>query len=145
MPDIFLRAGEANPNDVKLRDPTLADSVAITATATWVQAAASWDATAAETFASTAAFAQAAAAWAAIAAETFTTTATWTQAAGAWDATGSETFTTTAAFAQAAATWAALGAVPVPQGGRSHARPTWQYEDPRRRQVREDEEELVLV
>ena len=26
MPDIFLRAGEANPSDVKLRDPTLADS-----------------------------------------------------------------------------------------------------------------------
>ena len=25
MTDIFLRAGEANPSDVKLRDPTLAD------------------------------------------------------------------------------------------------------------------------
>ena len=27
MPDVFLRVGEANPNDVRLRDTTLADVV----------------------------------------------------------------------------------------------------------------------
>ena len=31
MTDIFLRSGEANPSDIRLRDPTLADSGAVTA------------------------------------------------------------------------------------------------------------------
>lgn len=47
MPDIFLRPGEASPNDIRLRDTTTADSGgSFTSTATWDQAPATWQAAA---------------------------------------------------------------------------------------------------
>jgi hypothetical protein len=109
--DIFLRPGEASPNDVKLRDPTLSDSGGFTSTATWDQAAASWDAQASTAGASddfTATFIQVAGSWAATEAETFAATATFTQAPASWTANVAERFDSTAAFNQATATWAAV-------------------------------------
>ena len=137
MPDIFLYPGEANPDDVKLRDPTTGEGGAppVTGTATWDQVAASWDATAAEAFSGIASFDQAPATWDAVASERFTSTAEFVQAAATWDAAALERLTAiadwlqtaawdasadvaggpvtgTATFDQAAATWAASAFTP---------------------------------
>ena len=74
-------------------------------TATFSQAAGSWDASAAETFTSTATIVQAAAEWAAVASEAFAATGSFDQAAAAWDAVVAETFASTATFDQAAGSW----------------------------------------
>ncbi len=109
MPDIFLYGGQANPNDVKLTDPTqLAGGAGeVTSTATWDQAPASWEATGSETVTGTGTYVQAAATWAADVSETVTGTGSFTQAAASWSATGAETLTSTATWAQTPATWSA--------------------------------------
>ncbi|HKR49467.1 MAG TPA: hypothetical protein VJT72_07780 [Pseudonocardiaceae bacterium] len=104
----------------------LQEAPAVTGTATFEQAAASWAATASERFTSTAAFVQAAATWDAAALERLTATASWVQTQSwdataqvanpvsasatweqtqSWEANAAEKFTSTASFAQAAAAW----------------------------------------
>lgn len=88
-------------------------TAAISGTATFAQAAATWAAAAGETFTATATWSQAAASWSATGSEAFTGIATWAQAAGAWSGTAAETFAATATFDQAAATWTAATDTPV--------------------------------
>jgi hypothetical protein len=87
----------------------------VSATATWEQAAASWDATASERFTSTAAFVQAAATWDAAALERLASTAEWVQAPAQWSATAvsAEDVTAEGSWTQAAATWAGLASTSV--------------------------------
>ena len=79
-------------------------------TGAWVQAPASWAASASEAFEATASLTQAAASWSATASEEFPATGSWTQAAASWSADAAQVFPSTATFVQSAATWAASAA-----------------------------------
>lgn len=87
-------------------EATLSERIA--ATATFAQTA-SWDATATERLTATAEWVQEPATWAAdsLVANPVTGTATFTQEPAAWAAEGQEAFEATASFLQAPAAWAA--------------------------------------
>jgi hypothetical protein len=83
-------------------------------TGSWVQAAASWDASATETFAATATWVQAPATWDAALTESLPATASWVQDAASWSASATEEFVATGAWVQAAASWSAAAGQSVP-------------------------------
>lgn len=90
--------------------------VGVTATAEWVQAPASWAATASETITGTAAFSQAPAAWSATVSEQIGATASWVQAPASWIASESDLVNSTGEWTQSNS-WAAELSQVLQQGG----------------------------
>ena len=97
MPDVYLYTGEANPNDVKLRDPTTTGAPPVTGTLAVTLADDTMAASATETFTGTLATTLAGVTLAATATETFTGTLAVTLGADTLSATATETFTGTLA------------------------------------------------
>lgn len=120
MPDIFLYGGEANPNDIELRDPTVADSGAITGTGAIAFRVAALAATALETFTATASETFAHPALAVTGAERFTATGAETFGVAALAGTGNVSalaITGTGAIAFGAPALSGIAATPVVSTG----------------------------
>ena len=113
MPDIFLYQGEASSQDIKLRDPTVADGGAppITGTVALDSPASSIAATASLEFIATVNLTSPASSIAATGAELFTGTLALMSPASSIDSTGSLTFTAIAALESPASAIAAAGEV----------------------------------
>jgi len=112
-PDVYLRS-LAPPSDVLLSE-SAAESTGdgVTGTATFSQAAATWESTATEQLDATAAFLQAPAAWDATGSEEIAGTATFSQDAATWTASDLQPVSGTATFNQEAATWDASATAPT--------------------------------
>ena len=128
-PDVYLRS-LAPPSDVLLSESAAASTGGgVTGTATFSQAAATWESTATEQFDATVAFLQAPAAWDATGSEEIAGSATFEQAAATWTASDQQAVTGTGAWEQGAAAWDASATsvydVPAPSPGGSRFREVW--------------------
>ena len=106
MPDIFLRAGQANPSDVKLTDPTTADSAGANTTGTIAatQAVQTGALVAAERFIATSAVSQAVQSGAIVGREAFRATSAVSQPVQTGAIVAAERFGGTIAATQATQT-----------------------------------------
>lgn len=111
MPDIFLYAGEANPTDIKLTDPTVVRSSggAITGTASFVESGEVIQATGSLTIVGTASLTESGEKISATATETFVSTSAFKEASDNLSATGNELFTSTIALKESSDNVSAVG------------------------------------
>jgi hypothetical protein len=99
MPDIFLYAGEANPTDIKLTDPTVVrSSGSITGTATFAQTSDSIQATGSLTIVGTASLTESGETIGAIASESFTSTVEFVESGEKINADASELYLSEISF-----------------------------------------------